>query len=1280
MSSHINPEIVAGVLDELQGQISAIRHGASILKDNPSDFAAFEEVHRFLFGIKTSALMAGLTTLSHIAHYQAEALEEIASGMLEWTPLTTIAFDTAMHQMDSFLLASTTGEADERKLLTSVVSAFRHMRGQSEAGVEEEVAGLLEQDSLHSEAVEAREAAARPAPVPAGEGWDFDSLPLDLIETFRMEASEHLLAIGDSLCMLDLAPNAKPVLADIRRSVHTLKGAAGSVGLRQLSSLAGCMEHLLDRVNDGAVPFQTDLLQLLLATFDTMSELTAGNEGSADLREAIVDLHGVYQMFDSPPAEQDPASADGFTSATEGWEEDHLYADLEEIFHEESAELLLTASAAMRLLEQGPVTKELLKNARRPIHTLKGAAGTVGLKQTSHLAKRLQFLLDGMEEDEIETSPLTLTLVQDAFPLVAALCDENNRSVELRRQVEEMHARFDDVESHARLQPEVQAQIDPGASDAIPADLADIFSTEAEELLVRIDESLKAFEATPEDNKPLDDLRRDVHTLKGAAASVGLRQFGHLAHRMEDLFDALGTGSVAPLPEVHSIFRDTWDAMAMMAAGADAELALPLYPRYSQLLDADQKELEALLDLDEAAHPPAPQAVAEVVAESIALPQPEAPPIAVVPSAAVPIAAPQPVSTPPAAAALPIAAARKRSGLTVRVPIERLDEMVHMISELVVNRSTFEQQLSAYAKEVSELQLSLARLKRISNRLDSDFEVSSFQSGYGHLAVRAVHAPAQAKEGREEFDPLELDRYTDFHLVSRDLSETSTDISTAANELSYRIAHFDSYLSRLGGLTSEIQDEIMRIRMVPLQSIASRLDRTSRSTSARSGKHAQLIVEGGQIEFDKSVIEEMSGPFEHIIRNAIDHGIESPEVRRAVGKPEQGMVRFHAFNQGTQIVIEITDDGGGLRAEMIRENALRSGLHTAAELDAMTADDIHALIFHPGFSTSLDINEISGRGVGMDVVRTAVNKLKGTIAIESEAGVGTKFIIRLPMSLAIMRVLMVRCNEERLAVPLASIHQVMRVDHDALDFSGDKPTIRIDDSYVPVFNLSEVLSLGGAKAKNLKRIPVLVFQFGDNPVAFAVDYLMEAREVVVKGLGDLLRRVPGISGATLTGDGSVVLIVEPADLVRISSQKRKKVEKPVEVKQRGLDVLVVDDSVSVRRVLSNLITNSGWTPTSAKDGVEALEILQRRGTAPDVILLDIEMPRMDGYDLTSILRNDEMFKHVPIIMLTSRSGEKHRRKAFELGATDYLVKPYQEETLLEAIRKVVKEVKPALAG
>jgi chemosensory pili system protein ChpA (sensor histidine kinase/response regulator) len=614
------------------------------------------------------------------------------------------------------------------------------------------------------------------------------------------------------------------------------------------------------------------------------------------------------------------------------------------------------------------------------------------------------------------------------------------------------------------------------------------------------------------------------------------------------------------------------------------------------------------------------------------------------------------------------------SGQYVRVPIERLDELVRFVSELLVNRSTFEQYLGAYGQEVRELNLSIDRLKRISQRLDTDIEVTSLRGGLGQLAVRGVMMTGKVDK-RGEFDLLEFDRYTDLHLVSRDLSETAVDVTAAAAELRSRAGDFDSYLGRLSRLTSDIQDRLMRLRMVPLAALSTRLHRTVRVTAERTGKQVDFRIEGDRIELDKTVLEEMAGPIEHALRNAIDHGIESETLRRAMGKPARGRLVLEARYEGTQVVLSISDDGAGINPELIRSAAVDRGLISEAEAAQMSDDRVLDIIFQPGFSTARQVSEVSGRGVGMDVVKSTVTRLKGTVELTSSPGSGTRLIVRLPMTLAIMRVLLVKTRQETYALPANVVTRILRIGADSIEELGGKTILRHEGKVCPLVRLGDALRLNGTADQPLARRPALMVQIGGQTVALVVDEVIDAREVVVKTLGTLLRKVRGFTGATLMGDGSVVLILNPADLVESRSAKTAQLTPAAKpAANRSLEILTVDDSVSVRRVLAKLIENAGWRPTPAKDGLEALELLQR-GLRPDAILLDVEMPRMDGYELLGALRGMPHLRDVPVVMLTSRAGEKHRKKAFELGATDYLVKPYQDETLLAVVRRVVREAK-----
>jgi chemosensory pili system protein ChpA (sensor histidine kinase/response regulator) len=531
------------------------------------------------------------------------------------------------------------------------------------------------------------------------------------------------------------------------------------------------------------------------------------------------------------------------------------------------------------------------------------------------------------------------------------------------------------------------------------------------------------------------------------------------------------------------------------------------------------------------------------------------------------------------------------------------------------------------------------------------------------------------------FDDLEFDRYTEFHLLSRELAETTSDVQTVAGELGHLIGDFDSYLNRQARLASELEDRLMGLRMVPLSNLATRLHRTVRTAAAQLGKAAELVLEGENTGLDKTVLEEMADPLLHLLRNAVDHGIEPADLRQAQGKPARGQIRLRACHEGNQVVLQISDDGAGINLERVRAVAVQRGFVSSSDAGQLAEEDLYALLFRPGFSTAAEVSEISGRGVGLDVVRARIHKLKGTLVLDSRPGQGTTFTVRLPLTLAITRALLVKARQETFALPLDAVRQILRVEQADIEKVGQEPVLRIDGQAYPVVFLDRALNLPQAAEDRVRRPPVLLLGAGGKQVALVVDGLLGGREIVVKSLGSHLRHVHGVTGATLLGDGRVVLILNPAELLR---------EPPARVAVRpqapaaplrtadSLTVLVVDDSPSVRRVVSNLIKSVGWKPLTARDGLEALELLHRSADRPDLVLLDIEMPRMDGYELLAALQAEEAWRPIPVVILTSRAGEKHRRKALDLGAAGYVSKPYQDEALLNVIRHLVREARQAV--
>jgi chemosensory pili system protein ChpA (sensor histidine kinase/response regulator) len=404
-------------------------------------------------------------------------------------------------------------------------------------------------------------------------------------------------------------------------------------------------------------------------------------------------------------------------------------------------------------------------------------------------------------------------------------------------------------------------------------------------------------------------------------------------------------------------------------------------------------------------------------------------------------------------------------------------------------------------------------------------------------------------------------------------------------------------------------------------------------------------------------------------------------VRLALGKAARGRILLRARYEGTQAVIEVSDDGAGLRTRAVGEAVVRAGLCSPDEAARMTPSELHDLIYHQGITTAPEVTSISGRGVGMDAVKAAVSRLKGTIQVASEPDRGAVFTIRLPLTLAVMRALLVRSNGETFAIPMAVITQVLRATPEQVEHIGRQPVLRTGGQVLPAVHLGAALQLKHPPDHTVRTAPVLVIDVGGRKLALLVDHLVEAREIVVKKLAGLLGTIRGVTGVTVTGDGAAVLIVNPNDLMAAAEAGGSQpAARAAALPTAALDVLIVDDSVSVRHVLTSFIRKAGLNPITAKDGVEALEVLEHAAKPPDVALLDIEMPRMDGYELTAALRSSAEFRNLPIVMLTSRAGEKHRQKAFRLGATEYLVKPYEEDTLLKVIRRVVNEARARAQG
>jgi chemosensory pili system protein ChpA (sensor histidine kinase/response regulator) len=618
------------------------------------------------------------------------------------------------------------------------------------------------------------------------------------------------------------------------------------------------------------------------------------------------------------------------------------------------------------------------------------------------------------------------------------------------------------------------------------------------------------------------------------------------------------------------------------------------------------------------------------------------------------------------------AAARRAPQELVKVPAELLEGLVNLAGETSIFRGRVEQQVSDFGFTLSEMESTIDRVRDQLRRLDTETQ-AQILSRYQAEAERS---------GYEDFDPLEMDRHSQLQQLSRALFESASDLLDLKETLAARNRDAETLLLQQARVNTELQEGLMRTRMVPFDRLLPRLRRIVRQVAGELGKQVEFVVGNAEGEMDRAVLERIVAPLEHMLRNAVDHGIESGEARRAAGKPEHGTIRLSLGREGGDIVLTLADDGGGIKLDAVRRKATERGLMDQ-ESD-LTDHEILQFILEAGFSTAEQVTQISGRGVGMDVVHSEVKQLGGSMSIDSISGAGTSFMIRLPFTVSVNRALMVLSGEDLYAIPLNTIEGIVRVSPYELEayYAPDAPRFEYAGQAYELRYLGDLLN-NGQQPKLIGQslpLPVILVRSSEHAVAVQVDSLAGSREIVVKGLGPQFAGVHGISGATILGDGRVVVILDLLATIRVLHAHLQNQLQPRLASKAATDaeieadrptlVMVVDDSVTVRKVTSRLLERNGMNVLTAKDGVDAIAQLQEH--KPDIMLLDIEMPRMDGFEVATLVRHDERLKDLPIIMITSRTGDKHYERAMAIGVNEYLGKPYQESLLLDTIGQLVK--------
>jgi len=1223
LAEHADPELVSLFIEEAREELDRISKYFPVWDENPLERDALVNVRRSFHTLKGSGRMVGARDLAEFAWSIENLLNRLLDNTLTRTPAILAVLRDAVAALPQLIAHLDGGPAPTVDTNAIVTRAHALAAGREAPGAE-----AAAEDTQSTSAVQAaaQEPAAgsraeervisAPASEPAAVQTERDDA---LREIYVRETTAHVATVRAFLSRAAGMPEPHELPEDVYRACHTLSGSSKAAEARHGIRLAEPLDHWLRKAFDSGVGLRTSDLALLEDCMAAMESVAANLDEST------------------------------------GFFLDHG-----------------------RLLER---IREAEANLDARI-----AEAALAAERTS-------------EQRAVAAAPVVESPAPAPQPEAAA--------------------------------PEPAE--DDGSSEFDP-EVAGIFVDEATELIEAVESALAAWRDDPGSSEKRAALKRPLHTLKGGARMAGIRSMGDLSHELETLVTQVELGIIPADASTLDIVQASLDELARMrdmvaegrlppparaaiarihalvnpsSAAAPAPSAPASEPRAPEPATAAPSPAEPPAAEAKAAPEPVNQTVEPAPAiepepPAVAQPEPEvarsvpaqptaapeAKPEPVPPPASIQEKKPEPVPAPVAAFTRPSPFAGPRTSETAaegeealqppqpvppgrepvapgdrpemaRVDAELLDQLLNIAGEVSISRARLEQQLASIDFNLGELSRTVTRLKEQLRKLEIETEAQ----------ILARHEDESSH--RADFDPLELDRYSSIQQYSRALAETASDVASIQQLLETLTQDAQNLLQQQARTVTELQNGLMRTRMVPFQRHVQRLARIVRQAASDTGKRAELIVEGATGELDRQVLERMLPPFEHILRNAVVHGIEKPEERLARGKPETGRIVLELRREGAEVMVRISDDGAGMNLRAIREKGIALGLIEPGQ--HLSDEDLMQLVLEPGFSTAGTITQHAGRGVGMDVVATEIKKLGGALHMETKAGEGTRFTIRLPFTLAISHALVVRTGDEFYALPLPTVEGVLRLSKEevANHLGRDTATFEYGGQKYRFQHLATFVGLEPSPLpEGDMTVPVVLVRAGEHSTGLVADELIGSREIVVKSVGPQISGIRGISGATILGDGRIVIILDIGALVRAEWRGRPAPTVRREKGDRRIFALVVDDSITVRRVTQRLLERNGMRVLTARDGMDAIALLQEH--VPDIILLDIEMPRMDGYEVAAHVRSDPRLKDVPIIMITSRVGEKHRARAIELGVDDYLGKPYQEGQLLDAIAPLVE--------
>ena len=1078
---------------------------------------------------------------------------------------------------------------------------------------------------------------------------------LALLDIFSTEAQGYLQTIQD---FVDEQRRGAPVYSSVNAAVqsalHTLKGSARMAAIDPVADLVTPLEHYTKELYTYQLEVDENIVELFSDAVDycrisiapmkdehrtaEIPELPQFLARLKELRERSVE-----PLINHSPQAQSSVDPELLNMLmTEGMQN---LLDVDENllhWHQESGDITKLIYLRDELKQLAVAASRAGVGVMSELSLLLGTAYESIIENPLPLNEHDTQLLQNAHEELLgmvdcvaanqELSPIEPSLIEQLEVLIAGA------TVTELVESENTAADVTDTELIDAVDPRPSLVIQPLNHEDIDLDILETFVSEADELFEEIDQALQGWERNWSSKEHVESLKRSLHTLKGGAWMTGMEQLGLLSHDLESEILVLETHRDKLSKEVFKgLLRQQDDLLEVLGVARG-------------LFDGSGEQLPELQSTESASESSIEEVSlgTELIMQTV-LPHVEDGKVE--------------TQFKPDSAALSMPQIKRQTTPQemIKVPASLLESLVNLAGETSISRGRVEQHVSEFSFILDEVEATILRLKDQVRRIGMETEAQ----------VMFRQEQLEAMSVAEGFDPLEMDRYSQLQQLSRSLMESSSDLQDLKNTLVDKSRGADAELLGQSRINTDLQEQLMQARMVPFFRIVPRLRRMVRQLSNELGKNVELFLANVEGEMDRSVMEKMLPPLEHMIRNSIDHGIESAEERLKAGKSEVGAISVGLVREGGDILIQLSDDGRGLNIESIRKRAIQ--LDLMAEDSDLGDQEIIQFIFQPGFSTSEEVTQVSGRGVGMDVVNSQVRELGGFVQTVTRKGEGTQFSIRLPFTVSVNRALMIEIGEDRYALPLNSVDGVVRVSSMELEHYYRFPDARLEyaGGRYEVRYLGSLLSeeLTPKVDMSVESVFLVLVHSETRLYAVQVDRLAGSSEIVVKSLGPQFSKVPGLSGATLLGDGRVVVILDLLALLRTQVTAKPGVEvldSRDESNQSDVPtVMVVDDSVTVRKVACRFLEREGFQVITARDGIEAMQLLQEQ--RPDIMLLDIEMPRMDGFEVARQIKTSEELKSIPIIMITSRTGEKHRQRALDIGVEGYLGKPYQEEELLEVM-------------